>query len=179
MGGWTTNLLACPSPTWTVGAADNETLPINCVSWFEAYAFCLWDGGFLPTEAEWNFVAAAGDQQRVYPWSSPPTSTTLDCTLANFSGCHTPGAPDNGVENVNGEGGFGTDGMAGNVAEWVLDAAGPYPMPCNDCANLSGPGGIVRGGDFSSPAAALMTSTRTTAASLNRYRFGVRCARPE
>jgi len=51
-------------------------------------------------------------------------------------------------------------------------------MPCDDCANLSGPGGIVRG-DFSSPASAVMTSTRTTAASLNRYRFGARCARPD
>jgi sulfatase modifying factor 1 len=174
---WTTNLTSCPSPTWTDATGANEDLPVDCLSWYEAYAFCIWDGGFLPTEAEWNFVAAGGDEQRVYPWSSPPSSTTIDCTFANFMGCKTPPGPDNGLENVMGEGKFGTDGLAGNVAEWVLDADGPYPMPCNDCANLTGPGGVVRGGDFLSPASALVTSARATPTSLNRNRFGARCAR--
>ena len=40
--------------------ASNEALPINCVTWFEAMAFCAWDEGFLPSEAEWNFAAAGG-----------------------------------------------------------------------------------------------------------------------
>ncbi|HMR05977.1 MAG TPA: SUMF1/EgtB/PvdO family nonheme iron enzyme [Polyangiaceae bacterium] len=38
--------------TWTSVAAANELRPINHVSWYHAYAFCIWDGGFLPTEAE-------------------------------------------------------------------------------------------------------------------------------
>ncbi len=33
--------------TWTPSAASNESLPINCTTWYEAYAFCIWDGGFL------------------------------------------------------------------------------------------------------------------------------------
>jgi formylglycine-generating enzyme required for sulfatase activity len=176
---WTASLQSCPSPTWTGEAGPNESKPIDCLSWTEAYAFCIWDGGFLPTEAEWNFTAASGDQQRVYPWSSPSSSTTIDCSFANFMGCSTPPGPDNGMEVVKGEGGFGGYGLAGNVAEWVLDAAGAYPMPCDDCANLSAPGGIVRGGDFSSPASAVVTSARPTAASLNGSRFGARCARPQ
>ena len=46
--------LACDAAfaTWTPAAGSHENLPINCVNWFEAYAFCIWDGGFLPSEAE-------------------------------------------------------------------------------------------------------------------------------
>jgi hypothetical protein len=43
--------LACDATsggTWTVTPGSNETRPINCVNWWEAYAFCIWDGGFLP-----------------------------------------------------------------------------------------------------------------------------------
>jgi len=51
------NLLSCtlgvqPYNTWTNTAGAQENLPINCVSWYEADAFCIWDGGFLP--ARWD-----------------------------------------------------------------------------------------------------------------------------
>ena len=54
------------------------------MNWFESYAFCIWDGGFLASEAEWNYAAAGGSEQRYYPWSSPATSTTIDGTYAVF-----------------------------------------------------------------------------------------------
>ena len=34
--------------TWTDAPGANEDLPINCVEWYEMFAFCLWDGGRLP-----------------------------------------------------------------------------------------------------------------------------------
>ena len=66
-----TNLECGGSPvyfTWTATAGNQENLPINCVNWFEAYAFCIWDGGFLPSETEWEYAAAGGSAQNDDPW---------------------------------------------------------------------------------------------------------------
>ena len=88
-------------PTWTDIPAANEHRPMNCISWYLAMAFCAWDGGFLPTEAEWNYAAAGGDQQRAYPWSSPVASLSIDPSYASYGdgrnngiGCLGDGMPD-------------------------------------------------------------------------------------
>ena len=89
----TTAAICSNYPTWTDSPLANENFPQNCVSWYVASAFCAWDGGYLPTEAEWNFVSAGGNEQRAYPWSSPAGDTTLDCTLADEMGCGAGSSP--------------------------------------------------------------------------------------
>lgn len=52
----------------TKAALDSKA--INCVPWHVLMAFCIWDGGRLPTDAEWSFAAQAGSEQRAFPWGS-------------------------------------------------------------------------------------------------------------
>jgi formylglycine-generating enzyme required for sulfatase activity len=191
---WTTNLsadsaalraaLACHAPyqTWTDSPGANEQRPITCVSWYEAFAFCAWDGGFLPTEAEWNYAAAGGSEQRAYPWSEPASSTTIDCQHANYDGAPpcADALVDVGSRGGAGDGRWGHSDLAGNVWEWILDYyASPYPQAtCNDCANLSAATErVLRGGGFLSPPPSLRTGARDKRELLRDWYVGIRCAR--
>jgi formylglycine-generating enzyme required for sulfatase activity len=171
--------------TWTDLPADHEALPINCVSWYEAFSFCLWDGSaFLPFEVEWNYAASGGDHQRLYPWSDPalPSPNRIDDGLANYS-------PDGGFSEVaavgskpNGRGRWSQLDLAGNMAEWMADVHGPYPPSCAPCPDVaSNPDALsraVRGGGFSDDAGALRSSVRFGHAPAERSQsIGFRCLR--
>lgn len=146
--------------TWTDTAGANEPKPINCVSWMEAAAFCLWDNGRLPTDAEWNLAAAGGDQQRAYPWSVPSTDTTLTSSNATY-GCVFDSDPACSIADIaevgtltGGVGRYLQADLAGNMWEWNWDwYESAYPNPCVNCANTA-PAvkqfRVVRGGSWQS-----------------------------
>ncbi|MGD0677366.1 MAG: SUMF1/EgtB/PvdO family nonheme iron enzyme [Polyangiaceae bacterium] len=182
-----TNLACVMNPTWTDLPSDDENQPINCMNWYEAYAFCIWDGGFLPSEAEWEYAAAGGSQQREYPWGALAPGTTnafaiYGCLYPKESGKCT------GTENIApvgtaalGAGLWGQLDMVGNIYDWNLDTyIVPYVNPCTDCANLSAPAANkgCRGGDFHQATTDLQASMRSynppTARGSN---IGIRCAR--
>jgi sulfatase modifying factor 1 len=173
--------------TWTDAPDKNENRPINCLTWYEAMAFCAWDGGYLPTDAEWNYAAAGGDQQRAYPWSSPADSLTVDSARASYNGLGDGSqARDFAPADIimvgtkpNGDGRWGQSDLGGNVDEWTLDTSGPLPLPCNDCANLTvNFNRDVRGGNWLDFDFALRTSRGSYYQdALRNVGQGVRCAR--
>jgi formylglycine-generating enzyme required for sulfatase activity len=55
--------------------------PLNCVPWPVLFAFCVWDGGRLPTDAEFGFALAGGGEQRPFPWGTVPSNQLVH--LAN------------------------------------------------------------------------------------------------
>lgn len=181
-GAWD-QALSCVSgsDTWSPTPA-NENRAMGCLSWFDSYAFCTWDGAFLPSEAEWSYAAEGGSEQRAYPWSVPPDSTTIDCTFANWSYCvGDVGALDDvGSESPKGDGKWGQAGLQGNASEWAVDWwMFMYPVPCTDCARL--PAGSIRdlnGGTFHDDEKGQLNSVRHNAPPDRRWdAFGARCAR--
>jgi len=182
--------------TWTPSVGGNESLPINCVNWFEAYAFCIWDGGFLPTEAEWEYAAAGGSQLREYPWGSTAPGTTnhyaiYDCLFGATSdaACTRDNVSFSSIAPVGtaaaGDGPWGQVDLAGNLFEWTLDTFQPtYIDPCTDCANLSASATpasqsrVIRGGAFNQGSGSLLSARRQASGAQNRSpAIGFRCAR--
>ncbi|WP_437502151.1 formylglycine-generating enzyme family protein [Sorangium sp. So ce1099] len=176
--------------TWTEEAGEHEHLPMNCLSWYVAFAFCAWDGGRLPTEAEWNYAAAGGDEQRAYPWSNPAVDTTIDRSYAVYD-CGGDGTAGElcsfddiqyvGSRSMKGDGRWGQADLAGGLWEWVLDRYADYTAdpPCDDCANLTAASNrVFRGGSFSSGASYLLSAFRSDHDPSDRSGYvGVRCAR--
>jgi len=160
------------------------------MSWYEAMAFCIWDGGYLPTEPESNYAASGGTEYRMYPWSIPATSPAINCTYANDqidipAGMYcvnglTGGINRVGKESPEGDGRWGHSDLAGNVREWTLDwFSSAYQMECNDCANLTESADrTARGGAFAHDYARLRAAYRSYYAPTYRtFEVGLRCAR--
>jgi len=152
--------------TWSAVPGINDRLPINCINWYLAFAFCVWDGGRLPTEAEWNYAAAGGAEQRVYPWSVPAEDLTIDNTYASYD-CLGDGDPSCLFADIhevglrpNGDSRWKQADLGGNVAEWNLDwHSSNYIVPCDNCAELTpGQFRVLRGGNWYNYDQALQTT---------------------
>ncbi|MBZ0233273.1 MAG: formylglycine-generating enzyme family protein [Deltaproteobacteria bacterium] len=153
--------------------ADN--LPMVNVTRSEAQQFCIWRGGRLPTEAEWE-RAARGDDFRTWPWGNEGRYADFNHgknrdpvlrALADVGGpiSRAWGDPDDsdgwryaappGLMPWS-ESAFGVRDMAGNVAEWVLDdfdVLGFVDLPNTNPVRV-GPAGspaITRGGSWRDP----------------------------
>jgi formylglycine-generating enzyme required for sulfatase activity len=175
---WDTNLTqnCSNTATWTSAPGANERRPQNCVSWYDLYAFCIWDGGFLPSEAEWEYAAAGGSEERLYPWGND--APTQSRAIFNQS------APVDVGSAPAGNGRWGQSDLSGNVWEWNLDwFQATFGTPCVNCIASSGTSRVVRGGAAGSDATPLAAADRGTAAGYNlqspafRLGYAGRCAR--
>jgi len=125
-------VLKCPDSTWA-DEENNLQMPADCVPFNVAYAFCVWDGGRLPTELEWNYAAAGGNEQRVYPWKAPLVGPPISAEYATYA--KDKPAPVGSTPKGNGR--WGQADLSGNVTEWLLDYHQDYPAICTDCFNAT------------------------------------------
>jgi cysteine-rich repeat protein len=183
--------LNCDPAYQTWADSGHDTLPINCVSWFVAFAFCIWDEGRLPTEAEWEYAAAGGTNAFTYPWGNTPVPTNEQDSTAAYANydCLGDGSASGSCafsdilpvgSKPAGRGFYGQHDLAGSLWEWTFDDYFAYPTSASsDYARVSdGSDRSVRGGAWSRDGATLAVSTRAigareTADSL----VGFRCAR--
>lgn len=116
--------------------AGMGSLPINCVSWESAMAFCAFDGGRLPTIAELEYVRrwwptesveAPGLDGRRFPWGDEGVALHYPGVLpARFPQTRAP-AP---IDPAEGPRVGCLFGIAGGVREWLADASAELDDPC-------------------------------------------------
>jgi formylglycine-generating enzyme required for sulfatase activity len=178
--------LGCKSGFYSWKIDADPRLAQNCLTWPLAFAFCVWSGGRLPTEAEWEIAAAGADENRLYAWGID--APTPDLAVYN----HVDEIPPESfwLGNVGskpaGVGRFGHLDLSGNIGEWTLDRysvtwfqKGGGGNPCIDCANVGDAADdhVLRGGSWAWDGYELLTAGRDDEPPVASERFGVRCAR--
>jgi formylglycine-generating enzyme required for sulfatase activity len=156
---WDSNIWASLAELQSSPAAQllsqDDAMPMSQLTWYQAFAFCSWDGGRLPTEAEWEYAASGGDANRPYPWGfEAPNSDLVNQGPCVQRDCPTTPTWQAVGSHWLGGGRFGHQDMEGGSGEWVLDYADASrsltvqrTSPCDNCANLTPFNErIVRGG---------------------------------
>lgn len=201
---WSRNDALLPSSTFALVRVLNTSgqvtekdqidhrVPVRGVNWFIAQAFCIWDGGRLPSEAEWAYAALGADESRAYPWSEADDAEEVGHSYALYSDDEERhDAPALVGTHPQGRGRFRHDDLSGNVAEWVLDTYRLRPdgvceealstktaLP-EECLQLGGgEDKVVLGGAYSDDREHLLNGQRTPRrGSQTDASLGFRCAR--
>ena len=177
-------IIACNNNPFSTLGVNAPALAMNCVNWYEASAFCAWDGARLPTELEWEYAATAGDG-RPYPWGASDPSQPYALFGCNFylskndeDPTWTPCEFYVGNNRKLGAGPWGHLDLAGLMTEWVFGGGEAYPSLCNDCANVrAGSERGFRGGGWVDSATNLRADRRNaTQPNFGNYFEGLRCA---
>jgi formylglycine-generating enzyme len=168
---------------WTDAVGANESKPLNCLDWYTAFAFCIWDGARLATEAEWEYAAVNGNENRLYPWGgSAPDATYASyfCLGDGLASCLASDILSVGSK-PNGAGRWGQHDLAGNLGEWTFDGfTSSYysTSPASNPANTSTANRVVRGGSFNYDASLIRAASRDAfPPATHDYAYGARCAK--
>lgn len=160
-----------PGASWKHPEGPGSTIegrehhPVVHVAWDDAVAFAKWAGKRLPTEAEWEWAARGGLEQKVYVWGNEaPDAGGWRCNIWQGQFPHQNTRLD-GFERTApvksfAPNGYGLYDMAGNVWEWCHDwympnyyrnspkHNPPGPAASHDPQRFDNPMRVQRGGSF-------------------------------
>ena len=132
----------------------NPGYPVVCVTWYQAQAYCKWNGKQLPSEARWEYAARAG-KRSTYAWGSGSPSKQ---TCADAKNKHPDKA---GSHPANG---WGLFDMTGNAWEWTSDNYCKDQYLYSEKKDPAGPATglykVIRGGGWYSGPKQLRISNR-------------------
>lgn len=176
--------------TWSASFKDREDYALVCVDVAAAQAFCAFEGGSLPTEAQWEYATtAAGRTLRVdYPWGDDvPTCERAvygRTPLSGFPGvCEMLGKGPRPIAESSGDvTPLGIEGLGGGVAELVRDGYEEYTSDCWRDASVTDPtcedtakGHVARGGSWAAPPPVLRAVMRLGSKVERQPFVGFRC----
>ncbi len=136
---------------------DRMDHPVVHISWRDAMAYCEWAGKRLPTEAEFEYAARGGLEQKRYCWGNmfmPHGKHMCNIWQGTFPTHNTAEDGYVGTAPVRSfpTNGYGLYHMAGNVWEWVFDRWSPdYHIKGTRVNPIGPPEGdrrVMRGGSY-------------------------------
>jgi formylglycine-generating enzyme len=130
--------------------------PVVHISWNDAAAYAAWAGKSLPTEAQWEYAARGGLEQKLYPWGdelTPDGQHLCNIWQGEFPRINTAedGYPFTNPVDAFPPNNYGLYSITGNVWEWCADwftSTLPAPPQIDPTGPAQGEAKVMKGGSF-------------------------------
>jgi sulfatase modifying factor 1 len=185
-------VLAAPERYRDDGYPQSDDHPVAFVTWEDAMHYCEWAGGRLPTEAEWEYAARAGNKTARYgnlndiAWYADNSGRSiLNSSELHDRQLRNQKLKDNGNDahpvGKKAPNDFTLYDMLGNVneycADWYIKNYSDISVESDTIGPAKAEFRVIRGGEYRSRPLAIRASYRTFMLPNHRFKsIGFRCA---